>query len=84
MRAPALAGVFGSEVRLASGDTVVADEAYIRESILFPQEKIVDGYDPIMPSYQGRVSEEQIMQLIAYIRSLSGETAPEGDTDENQ
>lgn len=84
VRAPALAGVFGSEVRLASGETVVADEAYIRESILFPQEKIVDGYDPIMPSYQGRVSEEQIMQLIAYIRSLSGETAPEGDTDENQ
>jgi cytochrome c oxidase subunit 2 len=84
VRAPTLAGMFGSEVRLASGETVVADEAYIRESILFPQEKIVTGYDPIMPSYQGRVSEEQIMQLIAYIRSLSGETGPEGGEDENQ
>lgn len=84
VRAPTLAGVFGSEVRLASGETVVADEEYIRESIFFPQEKIVTGYDPIMPSYQGRVSEEQVLQLIAYIRSLGGETGPEEDRDENQ
>jgi cytochrome c oxidase subunit 2 len=50
--------------------TVVADEAYIRESILMPNAKLVAGYQAIMPSFQGQVSEEQILQLIAYLKSI--------------
>jgi cytochrome c oxidase subunit 2 len=68
---PMLTGVFGHEVKLQSGDTVVADENYVRESIMNPVAKIVSGYQPIMPTYQGQVSEEQITQLLAYIKSLA-------------
>ena len=63
----------GSSARpstLADGETVVADEAYIRESILNPQAKVVAGFQPIMPTFQGQVSEEQLLELIAYIKSL--------------
>lgn len=70
---PHLAGLFGSEVRLNTGRTVIADEEYIRESILEPMAKITEGYQPIMPTYKGQVSETQVMHLIAYIRSLSKE-----------
>jgi cytochrome c oxidase subunit 2 len=69
-RGPVLAGVFGSEVRLMDGRTVVADENYLRESIVNPQAKVVLGYQPIMPTFQGTVSEENLMQLIAYIKTL--------------
>lgn len=69
-RAPILNGLPGREVELASGQTVVADDAYIRESILRPAAKVVRGYPPIMPSFEGRASEEDIMLLISYIRSL--------------
>jgi cytochrome c oxidase subunit 2 len=68
--APSLAGIFGRTEEMENGETVTVDESYLRESILLPQEKIVAGYDPIMPSYEGRVSEEQLLQLIAYIQSL--------------
>jgi cytochrome c oxidase subunit 2 len=71
-RGPNLDGLFGSEVKLQTGEKVVADEGYIRESILSPAAKIVAGYQPIMPTYQGQVSEEQVLQLIAYIQSLKG------------
>ena len=70
-RGPALLGVFGSQVVLNNGQTVNADEGYIRESILNPQAKIVTGFGPIMPSFQGQVSEEQLLQLVAYVKSLS-------------
>lgn len=72
-RGPALHGVFGTQVSLASGATVTADEDYLRESILDPAAKVVVGYQPIMPSFQGQVSEEGLMQLISYIKGLSGE-----------
>jgi cytochrome c oxidase subunit 2 len=68
--APSLDGVFGSSVTLATGATVLADEAYIRESILDPRAKIVAGYAPIMPTFQGQLSEEQLAQLVAYIKAL--------------
>ena len=71
-RGPSLKGVFGSQVTLVSGEKVVADEGYIRESILTPTAKLVNGYPPLMPTFQGVVSEEQIAQLTAYIKSLSG------------
>jgi cytochrome c oxidase subunit 2 len=75
-RGPALAGVFGSPVQLANGTTVIADEAYLRESILNPTAKIVAGYAPLMPTYQGQISEEGLASLVAYIKSLSGNGAP--------
>lgn len=71
-RAPTLTGIFGLQRPLQDGRTVTADESYIRESILFPNEKIVAGYDPIMPSYEGRITEEQLVQLVSYIKSLGG------------
>jgi cytochrome c oxidase subunit 2 len=71
-RGPALAGLFGKPVKLQGGSTVTADEDYIRESILDPRAKIVDGYQPIMPTFKGLVSEEGLLQLIAYIKSLDG------------
>jgi cytochrome c oxidase subunit 2 len=70
-RGPALLGMFGSNVALNNGQTVKADEGYVRESILNPQAKIVTGFGPIMPSFQGQLSEEQLLQLVAYIKSLS-------------
>ncbi len=71
MLAPMLTGVFGHEVKLQNGQTVVADETYVRESIVNPLAKIVAGYQPLMPPYQGQVSEDQLTQLIAYIKSLA-------------
>jgi cytochrome c oxidase subunit 2 len=67
---PSLAGLFGKTVKLQGGKTVVADEGYIRESILEPQAKIVAGFQPVMPTFKGLVSEEGILQIIAYIKSL--------------
>jgi len=69
-RGPTLAGLFGRDVRLGNGETVRADEAYIRESILNPQAKLVEGFGPIMPTFQGQVSEDQLVQLLAFIKSL--------------
>jgi cytochrome c oxidase subunit 2 len=76
-RGPALAGLFGKTIELQDGGTAVMDEAYVRESIVNPQAKIVAGYQPIMPTFQGLVTEEQLLQLIAYVRSL-GEQKPSG------
>jgi cytochrome c oxidase subunit 2 len=75
-RGPELGGVFGSRVQLASGETVVANADYIRESILTPAAKVVQGFQPIMPTYQGQVSEEQLLVLTEYIRSLTASGAP--------
>jgi cytochrome c oxidase subunit 2 len=69
-RGPVLEGLFGKTVELADGRTVVADESYIRESIVNPQARVVAGFQPIMPTFQGLVSEEGLLQLVAYIRSL--------------
>jgi cytochrome c oxidase subunit II len=71
-RGPVLAGLFGRDVSLASGATVRADEGYLRESIVNPQAKLVAGFGPIMPTFQGQVSEDQLMQLVAFIKSLHG------------
>lgn len=81
-RGPSLAGVFGSEVKLGDGSVVKADESYLRESIVSPTARVVAGYQPIMPTFQGVVSEEQLMQLVAYIQTLKGEgtgAAPAAD-----
>jgi cytochrome c oxidase subunit II len=76
-RGPVLNGLFGSRVQLASGETLVADADYIRESILNPTAKIVQGYPPIMPTFQGQVSEEQLLALTEFIKALpAGKSAP--------
>jgi cytochrome c oxidase subunit 2 len=76
-RGPMLNGLFGSQVTLANGEKVAATNDYIRESILNPQAKIVAGFAPIMPTFQGQVSEEQLLALTEYIKSLPpGKTAP--------
>jgi cytochrome c oxidase subunit 2 len=72
-RGPQLEGLFGSTVHLAGGGTVVADERYIRESILDSSAKVVEGYQPLMPTYRGLINEEQVLQLIAYIKGLGPE-----------
>jgi cytochrome c oxidase subunit II len=80
-RCPNLTGLAGSTVHLADGSTVKADEAYIRESILQPGAKVVMGYQPVMPAFQGLVTEEGVLQLIEYIKSLKpqpGQTTTAG------
>jgi cytochrome c oxidase subunit 2 len=69
-RGPTLAGLFGQQTLLTTGQSVIADEGYIRESIVNPQAKIVAGFTPIMPTFQGQVSEDQLLQLLAFIKSL--------------
>jgi cytochrome c oxidase subunit 2 len=69
-RGPSLEGLLGKNVQLDNGQAIVADESYVRESILNPRAKIVAGYQPLMPTFQGQVGEEQIMQLLSYIKSL--------------
>jgi cytochrome c oxidase subunit II len=71
IQGPSLTGLFGKTVQLEGGATVIVDEDYIRESIVDPRAKIVAGYQPIMPTFKGLISEEGLLQLIAYIKSLS-------------
>jgi cytochrome c oxidase subunit 2 len=77
-RGPALEGIFGKQVQLADGQKVLADEAYLRESITEPRAKTVAGFQQIMPTFKGQVSEEQLLELIAYIRSISSGPAAGG------
>jgi cytochrome c oxidase subunit II len=79
-RGPVLANLFGKTVELQGGGTATFDETYIRESIVNPQAKVAAGFQPIMPTFQGLVSEEQLLQLIAYVRSLSQQTPERGTT----
>jgi cytochrome c oxidase subunit II len=86
-RGPNLAGVFGKPVQLEDGRIVTADENYLRESILDPGSKIVKGFKPVMPTFQGLVSEDQLNALVAYMKSLSqpdvpGNVAGQGVPDE--
>jgi cytochrome c oxidase subunit 2 len=69
-RGPVLQGAFGKETDLQDGGKVKVDEAYVRESIINPQAKLVKGFGPIMPTFQGQISEDQLVQLVAFIKSL--------------
>jgi cytochrome c oxidase subunit 2 len=73
-KAPSLAGLYGTQVVLADGSRAIADESYIRESILDPKHRVVDGFSPVMPTFQGQLSEEQVLELIAYIKVMDRET----------
>jgi cytochrome c oxidase subunit 2 len=77
-RGPVLQNLFGHPVQLQDGSTVTADEAYLRESIMQPAAKVTAGFQPVMPAFQGLVSEEQVLALIEYIKSLSTPQAPAG------
>ncbi|MBX3288735.1 MAG: cytochrome c oxidase subunit II [Acidobacteria bacterium] len=74
-RGAKLEGIYGKEVSLVGGQKVVADDEYLRNSILNPGAQVVEGYQPIMPTFKGQVTEEQLLSLVAYIKSLSGVTA---------
>jgi len=78
IRAPRLEGLFGKPVPLENGQVVLADEKYIRDSILLPQSQVAAGYAPVMPTFQGHVTEEELLQLIAYIKSLGPNRPEEG------
>jgi len=72
-RGPSLVNVYGSKLPLSSGGTALADDAYLRDSILNPSQHITQGYAPIMPTYQGQVSEEGIISLVEYIKNLNSD-----------
>ena len=71
-RGAKLEGIYGKEVKLVGGGTAVANDEYIRNSILNPGSQVVEGFQPIMPTFKGQVTEEQLLGLVAYIKSLSG------------
>jgi cytochrome c oxidase subunit 2 len=73
-RGPVLQNLFGKTIETTAGERVVVDEAYIRESILNPQAKVTVGFQPIMPTFQGLVTEEQLLELIEYVKSLKQDT----------
>lgn len=68
--APDLAGVYGSEEELADGSTVLVDDNYVVQSILDPNGQVVAGYQPIMPSYQGQISQDELLGIVAYLKSI--------------
>ena len=76
VRAPSLAGLYGSPVPLSDGSTVTADDRYIRDSILQPKRQVVASFDPIMPSFAGVIGEDDLVRLVAYIESLGPEKSP--------
>jgi len=76
IHAPRLEGLYGGPVPLEGGQVVTADDKYIRDSILLPASQIAAGYQNLMPSFAGRLSEDEVMQLIAYIKSLASEPSP--------
>jgi cytochrome c oxidase subunit 2 len=75
-RGPSLLGVFGKPVQLEDGRMITADENYLRESILDPGTKVVKGFKPVMPTFQGLISEEQLNALVAYVKALGGPSQP--------
>jgi len=77
VRAPSLHRLYGSVVPLERGKTRIADEQYLRDSILLPNLDITAGYEPVMPSYQGRLTEGELLALVAYLKNLPRETPPD-------
>lgn len=74
VHAPDLDGIYGRPVHLSDGSTVIVDNMYLRDSILLPDKQIVAGYAPIMPSFEGQLSEDDLLALIAYLKSTSSNT----------
>ena len=78
VHAPSLNGVYLSPVPLSDGSTVLADDRYLHDSILYPRQAVVAGYAPVMPSFDKVIDEEDLLQIIAYIKSLAPRIAPSG------
>jgi cytochrome c oxidase subunit 2 len=79
-RGAKLEEIFGTDIKLTNGQTVRVDEAYIRNSIVNPSSQVVEGYQPIMPTFKGQISEEQMLALVAYIKSLTKNANSAGTT----
>ena len=78
VHAPDLTGLYGRTVHLADGRTVIADERYLRDCITLPaRQQVVAGYPPIMPSFSGQLSEQELLELVAYIKSIATPNAAE-------
>jgi cytochrome c oxidase subunit 2 len=75
VRAPRLEGVFGSPVPLSDGSVVIADERYVRDSILDPKAQVAAGYAPVMPTFAGQIGEDDLAKLVAYVESIGPEQA---------
>jgi len=75
---PSLAGIYGKPEKTQNGETRVVDEDLIRQAILVPNSVHLPNYQPIMPTYQGQIDEEQMLQLIAYVKSLGSEERMNG------
>ena len=73
VRAPSLAGLYGSPVPLSDGSVVVADDRYIRDSIMYPKQQVVASFEPVMPSFANVIGEDDLVRLVAYIHSLAAE-----------
>jgi cytochrome c oxidase subunit 2 len=71
VRAPSLNGLYMSPVPLSDGTTVIADDRYLHDAIVYPKEQIVASYQPAMPSFDGVLGEEDLIRIIAYIKSLA-------------
>jgi cytochrome c oxidase subunit 2 len=69
--APTFLGLFGSQEMLADGQSVAVDENYVRESIYDPQARVTAGYDPVMPTYRGRLRDEEVTAIIEYMKTLA-------------
>jgi len=69
-RGPNLAGVYGSKLTLANGSEVLVNDAYLRDAILNPSQHVTQGFAPIMPTYQGQISEDGLIDLVEYIKNL--------------
>jgi cytochrome c oxidase subunit 2 len=76
IRAPLLDGIYGKQVPLSDGTLVKADDQYLRDSILLPNKQIAAGYEPVMPTYQGQISDEELNAIIAYLKSLGEGKTP--------
>ena len=70
VHAPKLEGLFGRPVQLADGSSVIADERYIHDSVMLPRKEVVAGYEPIMPSFAGQIAEEDLLDIVEYVKSL--------------
>ncbi len=75
IRAPLLDGIYGKRVPLSDSTFVTADDQYLRDSILLPNKQIAAGYQPVMPTYQGQISEEELTAILAYLKSLGNSTS---------
>ena len=78
VHAPKLEGLFGRPIPLSDGRTVLADERFIRDAVLLPNENVPAGYEANMPSYRGRISEEELLDIIEYVKSKGNATHEDG------